>query len=265
MKLQELERTLFEHPLYSEVSSLEDLKVFMSYHVICVFDFMSLVQLLREELGRRRADKVWLPPESTEVVRFINEIMLDEESDDLGEGRILSHFELYLEAMAEVNVDVDPVLDLVSELSRGTPPEVAVRCSRLPEAAKAFHLSTLGVLEEPTQVVLAVFCRSRESVIPEMFRRIVSTLEDEKLPCAGLKLYLQRHIDVDDDKHGPMADRLMKAYCQTDAQTILRCQSAAEKAIGARIALWDSCLEAIYAGRARRLSQPRVGAPVKGL
>jgi hypothetical protein len=47
--------------------------------------------------------------------RFINEIVLGEESDKY-HGRPISHFEIYLEAMEQVNADTRAIRQVVSWL-----------------------------------------------------------------------------------------------------------------------------------------------------
>jgi hypothetical protein len=50
----------------------------------------------------------WVPSGPTESRRLINEIVLVEESDELGEGYI-SHFELYLDGMDQAGADTGTV------------------------------------------------------------------------------------------------------------------------------------------------------------
>ncbi len=91
------------HPLYRELSSLERLRRFQQYHVFAVWDFMCLLKALQQQLTCPTVP--WLPVGDPEVRRLINEIVLGEESDELPGGRVLSHFELYLEAMRESGAD----------------------------------------------------------------------------------------------------------------------------------------------------------------
>src|ERR1700722_4769083 len=82
-------RRLMAHPLYGELHSLDDIRVLMESHVYAVWDFMSLVKALQIELTSVRVP--WLPPAEARLARFLNEIVLGEESDDLGDGLCLSH------------------------------------------------------------------------------------------------------------------------------------------------------------------------------
>ena len=217
--LSDLKKDLWSHPIYDAVDDLSSLRIFMEYHVVCVLDFMSLVKNLRNALTNDHG-LVWTPPKNPEAARFINEIILDEESDDLGDGVYQSHFSMYCEAMEEIGADPEPVLSLLENL-RGLNHYEDIRrivsLSTLKDEAKKFCLTTFKAAGSDVHVLSSVFCHSREVVIPTMFRSIVSPLERENISCAILRNYLDRHIDVDESRHGPMADKLLEAYGYKDS------------------------------------------------
>src|SRR3954471_18369811 len=90
-----LRHALTEHRMYRRLDSLQHLRVFMESHVFAVWDFMSLVKTLQNRLTCVRTP--WQPPADPLSARLINEIVLGEESDQTDDGRVGSHFELYLE------------------------------------------------------------------------------------------------------------------------------------------------------------------------
>jgi hypothetical protein len=59
--------------------------------------------------------------------------------------------------------------------------------------------------------------------------------------------YLDRHVVVDGDEHGPMAAKLFRSHCMTDAATRARSLDAAARSLGARGALWDEIASKIRA------------------
>ena len=99
--LVNFQQRLEQHPVYSAVQNLQDLRLFMEHHIYSVWDFMSLVKYLQAATAPTTLP--WVPHGSATVRRFINELVLEEESDETQtEGVYLSHFELYLLAMQEI-------------------------------------------------------------------------------------------------------------------------------------------------------------------
>lgn len=249
--LEDLERkkaALGDHPAYHALDSIERLRTFMEHHVICVLDFMSLVKSLQRDLTSM--GPVWLPPADAEVARFINEIILDEESDaefpryakaaGLGARTPASHFEWYLAAMDEVGADTAPIRSVVARLRAGeTPADVLGSCD-LPEPAAAFGLHTFRLLEGPLHERAAVFFHGREDVIPRMFMPLVRELQASGTACGLLLGYLERHIEADGDHHGPLAERMLDSIFGGDPAKTAAGVRAADEALDARRRLWDS-------------------------
>lgn len=231
---------LAAHPMLSMnmIQSIEDLRVFMEYHVYAVWDFMSLAKALQHHVCP--STELWLPISGTrnENARLINEIILCEESDkDLGGGSI-SHFDLYIQAMHEVGADTSKILDLVQDGN--------INRVRVPKAAYDFMKSTFDFIDtKQPHVVAAAFCHGRETVIPDMFKGILNQLQIKRTDAPKFYYYLERHIEVDGDDHGPAAYKLAEDLCYDNPLYFVEAERAAVEAIDARIKFWDGVEEAI--------------------
>jgi hypothetical protein len=192
----------------------------------------------------------WLPPPEPLLARFLNEIVLGEESDDLGGGLCLSHCGLYLLAMGDVGADASVFREFLARLRRGRPVREALAGLAVPPHAKKFMLFTLATARRPAHRVAASFLYGRESVIPDMFRRIVAGVGRRKSArLKSLMTYLDRHIEMDEGSHGPLARRLLTHLCGSSEAKWREAESTARRAIEARLALWDGVLRAVRGAR----------------
>jgi hypothetical protein len=238
-RIAPLRERLTAHPLYGAIGTREQLRLFLESHVYAVWDFMSLLKSLQQRLTCVAVP--WVPTEFAASRRFINEIVLGEESDEF-EGRPMSHFEVYLEAMRECGAETDGVLRVVGAARGGE-----LELEGVPEAAARFMRNTFAVIRHgSTAAQAAAFTFGREDVIPDMFRELVRELNRES--AGGLSKfvwYLERHIEVDGEDHGPLSLRMVSDLCGDDAALWEEAANAAEKAIEARLALWDGILAQI--------------------
>src|SRR6201993_5546095 len=101
--LATLRAGLLNHPIYVEVASVEDLRRFMEDHVFAVWDFMSLLKRLQQDMTCTKVP--WLPTDNPKAARLINDIVIGEETDVDPDGLYVSHLELYLRAMKDVGAD----------------------------------------------------------------------------------------------------------------------------------------------------------------
>jgi hypothetical protein len=245
-RLQPLYRRLAEHRVYRTIRSLEDLHVFVEAHVYAVWDFMSLLKTLQR--GLTCIDVPWVPSRFPLSRRLVNEIVLGEESD-LYAGRPASHFELYLTAMRQCGASTAVIEPFIAGLRRGESVDNLLTAPAIPEAARIFVRATFACIATgKLHAVAAAFTFGREDLIPDMFR---SFIRDQNAAMAGrlemLRWYLERHIEVDGDEHGPMALRMIAELCGDDPVRWSEAGAAAEEALTARIALWDGIAEAIDA------------------
>jgi len=230
---------LVDHGVYHTLTSLDDLRVFMQHHVFAVWDFMSLLKALQRELTC--VTLPWVPKGNPATRRLINDIVLEEETDVDPEGRPSSHFELYLRSMQECGADTQPVERLLAALAAGKSVAHALDAAQVPASVREFVLSTFAIIDSgKPHAVAAAFTFGREDVIPDMFRHLVGDLQ-RRFPgqLDTFAYYLNRHIELDEEVHTPLAQQMVRELCGTDAQKWQEAAAVAAECMQARVALWN--------------------------
>jgi hypothetical protein len=235
--IEPLRDELLRHPLYAGVNTLPRLRCFMRYHVFAVWDFMCLAKRLQRDLTS--LDALWLPPARPSLARFINSIVLAEESDVDPDHNASSHFDLYVQAMEEVGASPVDVLCFVGMLREGRDVGRSLALCT-PPATHTFVSKTLATVAGGTTIeVLSSFLFGREDLIPDMFARIQGQWVDSR-QASRFSYYVARHIELDGDEHGPAGLAALAEMAGDDDDAWESARRAAESAIAARIALWDA-------------------------
>lgn len=244
--LERKKEQLSRHPIFSEIDSLPVLRAFMETHVFAVWDFMSLTKRLQQELTCTQLP--WLPPADPQAARLINEIVLGEESDDRLDHGHYSHFELYLDAMREIGASTTQIERFIDLQRQGVHYATALQRVNAGAAAALFVTQTLATaLHAPAHSVAAAFLHGRESVIPAMFQTILDEWDIGTAQAPTFRYYLQRHIEVDSEDHGPAAEHLLARLVAGDAQREREVYEAAIAAVESRMTLWDNLRQALRA------------------
>src|SRR5438132_10660234 len=215
-RLTPLKDALVGHALYREIDNPAALRLFMEHHVFAVWDFMSLLKSLQQRLCC--VEVPWLPAADPQSARFVNEIVLAEESDDDGKGGFASHFELYYRAMSRCGANTAAIDGFLAELGRGSSVPTALEAAGAPVCVRRFVLHTFDAIERGDICAMAsAFTFGREDLLPAVFQRIVDELNVEtEGGLEDFRYYLNRHIGLDGEEHGPLANRLILSLCGSD-------------------------------------------------
>ena len=243
-ELNNLRRLLIEHPLYNSMENLGDIRKFMEIHVFAVWDFMSLVKNLQMNLTC--INTPWIPSKNTLTARLINEIVWGEETDIDKNGIAKSHFEMYLESMKEIGANTIKIEFLIGLVKQGKNIFKIIENLDISNEIKDFLSFTFSVIKEnKLHVTAAVFTFGREDLIPNMFIEIVRKIKLENKSVDSLIYYLERHIEMDGDHHGPMAMNMITSLCENDEKKIMESLDASKLALKKRIKLCDYIYEKI--------------------
>jgi len=135
-------------------------------------------------------------------------------------------------------------------------PTALAGCS-VPVGARAFVDKTFEIIaSDNLHQIAAAFTFGREDAIPGMFRKLIDSLSCQRSASLGpLQVYLDRHIGLDEDNHGPMAVSMLAELCGDDERRWEEATDAALTALTARLTLWSTVSSEVAL---RRLGVPDV-------
>lgn len=241
--IQPYRQEIISHPLFSALKRLEDVQIFMQHHVYAVWDFMSLVKALQQQLTCTTWP--WFPKGRGDIRYLINEIVLGEESDTDTEGNRMSHYEMYLDAMKQCGSDISSIITFTYIMSRTNDIFRAFLSANTPESVQQFNLSTMQLLKSgKTHELASAFTFGREELIPDMFLEVVKRL-DNSFPglLTKFRYYLLRHIEVDGGQHQYLAFRMIEQLCGNNPVLWKEAETAAIHSLQMRKVLWDGIYE----------------------
>src|SRR5260221_7704419 len=170
-EIEPIRSKVVSNQIYRNLSTLRAIRTFMKNHVFAVWDFMSLLKSLQQELTCVTVP--WIPTDTPGSRRLINDIVLVEESDELGQG-FISHFELYLHAMAEAGASSAAIDAFLALIRNGQPVLPSLDAAGVPDPAAEFVRTTWHFIETaPLHCKAAAFAFGREDLIPDIFDPVV--------------------------------------------------------------------------------------------
>lgn len=232
-----------DHPLPQAMHSVADVRVFMEHHVFAVWDFGCLLRTLHGQLCHS----------SGEAADLIGQLLREEEQELLPAGfggpRLLSHFAIYRLAMQQVGADTGPIERFLAAVQRHGV-ATALRQASLPQPSRRFLAVTQAVIAagRPHELAAAL-AWGRELLLPELFQALHHRLVLIAPEATLLQWYIERHIALDGEQHGPLTQRLAEELCagRSDREAAMR--AVAEASIAARQRFWDGISAALERNR----------------
>ncbi|MBC7642125.1 MAG: DUF3050 domain-containing protein [Flavobacterium sp.] len=240
-----LRNAIINHKVYSAIKDIDDLKIFMQYHVFAVWDFMSLLKALQNNLTCTAVP--WFPVGSGTTRHLINEIVVGEESDVDLNGIRKSHFELYIDAMRQCGADTSNIEKFLTVLKNTGDFDSAFKNAETPKEAREFVEFTFKIINsKKDHLQAAIFTFGREDLIPGMFVSMVNDINNN-FPdsIAILKYYLERHIEIDGDHHSHLAIQMTANLCANNEEYWEEAEITTIESLQKRINLWDGAYNQI--------------------
>ena len=232
---------LLNHRLYSNIERVEDLQIFTENHIYAVWDFMSLLKALQIKLTCTKTP--WVPNNNSQTAYLINEIVLAEETDVNQLGERKSHYELYIDAMIDIGAKIEFPTKNINEIASSKNVFTSIDNLELHKNIKEFLRFTFSVIEEgKPHKIAAIFTFGRENLIPNMFNEILREFEKniKDKDISKLIYYFERHIELDEDEHGPMALEMVSMLAENDQKKWDEIEKISIEALEKRILLWDA-------------------------
>lgn len=253
-RIEPLRAQIIHHPVYASITTIEDLKIFMQYHVFAVWDFMSLLKSLQNNLTCTSVP--WFPAGSADTRHLINEIVVGEESDVDLNGIRKSHFELYLDAMNQCGADTRTIELFTATLKKLGDFNAAYILSDTPPPAREFVDFTFSTIHSSKAYLqAAIFTFGREDLIPGMFVSMVNDIHANFPDSISIfKYYLERHIEVDGDHHSHLALAMTAHLCGDNSTYWQEAEEATLVSLRQRIQLWDGAYEQIKQRKASNIA-----------
>lgn len=227
------------HKLYKNVNDEASLRTFVEHHILCVWGYGFLLRNLYQDLVGRVAPLASQPQK--EAQRLIAEIMIEEEFEEQADGSLLSHLELYLEAMQAVGADMGPTMSLFDMVEAGESWKIGLQQSNFPSLAARYARCILSFADRPLHERAALLFYEGEPFIPDNFLAQLAGLPGTE----GLVEYFERHIEGLKKPGFSASGRLVELFCGDDAQLNDEAEKAAELIMNLRIELWNEISDQI--------------------
>jgi hypothetical protein len=176
-----------------------------------------------------------------EATRLIAELIIEEEVEEQPDGSLMSHMEIYFEAMQDLGADIGPIMSFLDLLESGTPMLKAANEAGFPKAAQGYIEKVIPLFNLPLHERAALLFYEGEPFIPDSFLHRLSQMSSN-IKVSRLLDYFERHIEGLKRPGFSASGRLVEIFCGEDESLNQAAEERAEAIMKLRLELWTDVM-----------------------
>lgn len=237
--IEPLRKELREHEIYWNMSTINDVQLFMEYHVFEVWSYMSLLKVLQNKVSFKRVP--WIPSDNAKLSYCMNQIMINDEVELNRNGKYESRFETYLTAMREVGASTKSILVMIESLRSGYLFTGAFEKNGIDDSIKDYLNQSMELAySDQLHKMAAFYVFGREPLRPNFFIEVLNLSETFENQYSAFRHYLNRSFELESTFRRRLGEQLIVELCANDEKKWEEVLETAKISLRNRIQLWNS-------------------------
>jgi len=145
------------------------------------------------------------------------------------------------DAMSQTGANTQEICRFTELIKKGVGVDEALNIVNIDYEVTNFVKFSFSIINSSkSHLIASAFTFGREDVIPDMFIEILNQSPKKGSEESKLLYYLERHIELDGDEHGPLSLEMVTELCGNDDHKWCEALNIAKESLEKRIALWNT-------------------------